>query len=47
MWWNLWDLAKHLILDTKVLDRNVTWLTKHKDTSDTNTRYEDTWFLLW
>ena len=28
----MWDLAKLLILDTKVLDRNVTWLTKHKDT---------------
>ena len=33
MWWNTWDLARHMILDTKVLDRNVTWLTKHKDTS--------------
>ena len=33
MWWNAWDLAKHTILDTKVLDRNVTWLTRHKDTS--------------
>ena len=33
MWWNLWDLAKLSILDAKVLDRNVTWLTKHKDTS--------------
>ena len=33
MWWNTWDLARHTILDTKVLDRNVTWLTKHKDTS--------------
>ena len=33
MWWNVWDLARHTILDTKVLDRNVTWLTKHKDTS--------------
>ena len=31
-----WDLAMHTILDAKVLDRNVTWLTKHKDTS----RYE-------
>ena len=28
-----WDLARHTILDAKVLDRNVTWLTKHKDTS--------------
>ena len=33
MWWNVWDLARHTILDTKVLDRNVTWLTRHKDTS--------------
>ena len=33
MWWNTWDLARHTILDTKILDRNVTWLTKHKDTS--------------
>ena len=33
MWWNVWDLARHTILDAKVLDRNVTWLTKHKDTS--------------
>ena len=33
MWWNTWDLARYTILDTKVLDRNVTWLTKHKDTS--------------
>ena len=33
MWWNTWDLARHTILDAKVLDRNVTWLTKHKDTS--------------
>ena len=32
-WWNTWDLARYSILDTKVLDRNVTWLTKHKDTS--------------
>ena len=32
-WWNTWDLARHSILDAKVLDRNVTWLTKHKDTS--------------
>ena len=30
---NTWDLAKQSILDTKVLDCNVTWLTKHKDTS--------------
>ena len=36
MWGNVWDLARHTILDTKVLDRNITWLTKHKDTS----RYE-------
>ena len=28
----MWDLARLSILDTKVLDRNVTWLTKHKDT---------------
>ena len=27
-----WDLARQPILDAKVLDRNVTWLTKHKDT---------------
>ena len=33
MWWNVWDLARYTILDVKVLDRNVTWLTKHKDTS--------------
>ena len=33
MWWNTWDLARYSILDAKVLDRNVTWLTKHKDTS--------------
>ena len=33
MWWNTWDLARHTILDAKVLDHNVTWLTKHKDTS--------------
>ena len=33
MWWNTWDLARYTILDAKVLDRNVTWLTKHKDTS--------------
>ena len=33
MWRDTWDLARHTILDTKVLDRNVTWLTKHKDTS--------------
>ena len=26
-------LSKYSILDAKVLDRNVTWLTKHKDTS--------------
>ena len=32
-WWNVWDLARHTILDTKILDRNVTWLTQHKDTS--------------
>ena len=29
----MWDLAKYTILDAKVLDRYVTWLTKHKDTS--------------
>ena len=28
-----WDLARYAILDTKGLVRNVTWLTKHKDTS--------------
>ena len=33
MWWNTWDLARYTILDAKVLDRNITWLTKHKDTS--------------
>ena len=33
MWWNTWDLARYTILDTKVLDRTVTRLTKHKDTS--------------
>ena len=27
MWWDTWDLARHTILDAKVLDRNVTWLT--------------------
>ena len=43
MWWNVWDLARYTILDTKVLDRNATWLTKHKDTLDTSTRCEDTW----
>ena len=35
-WWmgrNVWDLARQPILDAKVLDWNVTWLTKHKDTS--------------
>ena len=32
-WWNTWDLARHTILDMKVLDRNVTWLIEHKDTS--------------
>ena len=26
-WWNTWDLAMYAILDPKVLDRNVTWLT--------------------
>ena len=31
-WRNVWDLARQPILDAKVLDRNVTWLTKHKDT---------------
>ena len=30
---HVWDLARQSILDTKVLDRNVTWLTKHRDTS--------------
>ena len=43
MWWNMWDLARQPILDAKVLDCNVTWLTKHKDTLDTSTRCEDTW----
>ena len=33
VWWNVWDLARYTILDVKVLDHNVTWLTKHKDTS--------------
>ena len=33
MWWNTWDLARQSILDAKVLDRNITWLIKHKDTS--------------
>ena len=33
VWRNVWDLARYSILDAKVLDRNVTWLTKHKDTS--------------
>ena len=33
MWWDVWDLTRYTILDAKVLDRNVTWLTKHKDTS--------------
>ena len=46
MWWNVWDLARYTILDTKELDRNVTWLTKHKDTLDTSTRCEDTWLPL-
>ena len=32
-WWNTWDLASLSILDAKVLDRNVTWLSRHKDTS--------------
>ena len=32
-WWNTWDLARHTILDAKVLDCNVTWLIEHKDTS--------------
>ena len=31
--WDVWDLARHSILDAKVLDHNITWLTKHKDTS--------------
>ena len=47
MWWNVWDLARQLILDAQVLDRNVTWLTKHKDTLDASTRCEDTWLLLY
>ena len=42
MWWNVWDLARQPILDAKVLDRNVTWLTKHKETLDTSTRREGT-----
>ena len=33
VWWNVWDLARHTILDAKVLDCDITWLTKHKDTS--------------
>ena len=33
MWWDNVGLSKYTILDAKVLDRNVTWLTKHKDTS--------------
>ena len=32
-WWNTRDLARYTILDAKALDCNVTWLTKHKDTS--------------
>ena len=35
-WVMRWDnvgLSKYTILDTKVLDRNVTWPVKHKDTS--------------
>ena len=32
-WWNVWNLAMYTIPDAKVLDCNVTWLTKHKDTS--------------
>ena len=43
----MWDLAKHTILGAKVLDRNVTWLIKHKDTLDTSTRCKDTWLPLW
>ena len=46
MWWNVWDLARQPILDAKVLDRNVTWLTKHKDTLDTSTRCKDAWLPL-
>ena len=42
MWWNVWDLARQPILDAKVLDHNVTWLTKHKETLDTSTRREGT-----
>ena len=30
---NTWDLARYAVLDAKVLDRIITWLTKHKDTS--------------
>ena len=46
MWWNVWDLAMHTILDAKVLDCNITWMTKHKDTLDMSTRCEDTWLPL-
>ena len=46
MWWNVWDLARQPILAAKVLDRNITWLTKHKDILDTSTRCEDTWLPL-
>ena len=42
----MWDLARYSILDAKVLDRNVTRLTKHKDTLDASTRFEDTWLPL-
>ena len=41
-----WDLAGYSILDAKVLDRNVTWLFRHKDTFDTSTKYESTWLPL-
>ena len=33
VWWDNVGLSKYSILDAKVLDRDVTWLTKHKDTS--------------
>ena len=46
IWWDKWDLARYPILDAKVLDRNVTWLTEHKDTLDTSARCEDTWLPL-
>ena len=46
MRWDTWDLARHTILDAKVLDRNVTWLIRHKDTLDMSTRCDDTWLSL-